>query len=81
MSTLDVVVLTPALPALALVATWWLPWDRWIPWRKLHRTGLGLYALHLSFVAYYFRLPMWMPILVLLTGPTILVVAVVEQRQ
>ncbi len=54
MSTTDWLILAPAIPVIPLFITWWLPWERWIPWAKLPKSVVGSYALYLFFVAYHF---------------------------
>jgi hypothetical protein len=54
MSTLDWLIAVPAIPVAPMVITWWLPWERWIPWGKLPKAFLGPYALYLFFVVYHF---------------------------
>jgi len=53
-SGLDWVILTPAIPAIPLFITGWLPWESWIPWKKIPKAILGPYALYLSFVIWHF---------------------------
>ena len=54
MSTIDWLILAPAVPAVPVFVTWYLPWERWIPWRKLPKGVVGPYALYLFFVAFHF---------------------------
>ena len=54
MSTIDWVTIAPAIPAIPVFVTWYLPWERWIPWRKLPKAVVGPYALYLFFVAFHF---------------------------
>ncbi len=50
MSAIDWLILAPAIPAIPIFVTWWLPWER-IPWAKLPKAVVGPYALYLFFVA------------------------------
>lgn len=52
----DVLVLVPAIPALVLVITWWLPWERWFPWSRVLGFPFVVYAAYLAFASWYFRL-------------------------
>ena len=54
MSTIDWLILSPAIPAIPVFVTWYLPWERWIPWKKLPKAVIGPYALYLFFVAFHF---------------------------
>jgi hypothetical protein len=54
MSTIDCLILAPAIPAIPVFVTWYLPWERWIPWKKLPKAVVGPYALYLFFVAFHF---------------------------
>src|ERR1700746_1697771 len=54
MSNIDWLILAPAIPAIPVFATWYLPWERWIPWGKLPKAIAGPYALYLFFVAFHF---------------------------
>jgi hypothetical protein len=54
MSNIDWLILAPAIPAIPVFATWYLPWERWIPWGKLPKAVAGPYALYLFFVAFHF---------------------------
>ena len=54
MSATDWLILAPAIPAIPVLVTWWLPWERWIPRAKLPKAFVGPYALYLFFVAFHF---------------------------
>lgn len=56
MKTLDVLVFIPLIPALPVLATWYLPWERWIP-TKLSKSVIGPYLLYCAFGAWYFKMP------------------------
>jgi hypothetical protein len=58
MSLLDQLLLAPLWPFFVLAATWWLPWEQWIPWIEL-RSVLGPYLLYASFVAWHFKIAWW----------------------
>jgi hypothetical protein len=50
MSTLDVLILIPLIPAAPLVITWWLPWERWLS-EEVPKYLLGPYLLYAAFAA------------------------------
>jgi hypothetical protein len=79
MSTLDVLIVAPVIPLAPLVLTWWLPWERWIPWGKLPKIVLGPYALYLSFAAWHFKFDWWFTLGTFLVGTVLCVVATLEQ--
>ena len=66
-NTLDVIVFIPLIPALPVLATWYLPWERWIP-RKISKSIIGPYLLYCAFAAWHFRGPWWVVALVGLGG-------------
>src|SRR6266404_3142749 len=54
-STWDVLIMIPLIPLAPIVITWWLPWERWIPWGKLPKAVLGPYLLYASFGSWHFK--------------------------
>ena len=40
MKTANVLVFIPLIPAMPVLATWWLPWERWLP-SKVPKRILG----------------------------------------
>jgi len=58
MTAVDFLVLAPVIPALPVLATWWLPWERWIPWVRFSHF-IGPYLLYGAFAAWYFDLDWW----------------------
>src|ERR1700739_1946552 len=54
----DVLILIPLIPALPVVATWFLPWEDWIP-RKVPKRILAPYLLYCTFAAWHFGFPWW----------------------
>ena len=65
--TLDVIVFIPLIPALPVLATWYLPWERWIP-RTIPKKVIGPYLLYCAFGAWYFEMPWWIVVLVAICG-------------
>lgn len=74
MSAVDVLILAPLIPLAPILITWWLPWERWIPWAKLPKAVLGPYVLYLSFAAWHFDFPKWLVVLTLVVGGILSVV-------
>lgn len=81
MSTLDLLVLLPLIPALLVLFTflWGFPWDRWIPWSKIPKALLGPYIMYAGFAAAYFKLEHWMAIAIAVLGAALSIWAVVEK--
>jgi hypothetical protein len=79
MSKIDVLIAIPALPVVPVLATWWLPWENWIPRWKLPKLLVGSYVLYLSFAAWHFRLPWWI-VMLLVGGGLVLVLMGLEER-
>jgi hypothetical protein len=52
---IDALIVAPVLPLVPILATWWLPWENWIPWGKLPKAILGPYLLYASFVSWHFK--------------------------
>jgi len=74
-STLDVVILVPLIPAAPIFLTPWLPWERWVPWGKLPKAVLGPYLLYAAFAAWYFQLQWWFALGMALVGGVVSVIA------
>jgi hypothetical protein len=78
--TLDVLIFIPLIPALPVIATWFLPWERWIP-RKIPNVFIGPYLIYCSFAIWYFKQPWWFIVLVALWGIVVCVLAVFDVRK
>src|SRR5258707_12584165 len=78
-SGLDTLVLLPLIPLAPLLVTWWLPWERWIPWGKIPKTFMGPYILYAVFAAWYFQLDWWIIGTAAVAGLFLSVLAVVEK--
>jgi hypothetical protein len=81
MSTLDVLILIPLIPVAPIVITWWLPWERWIPWGELPKSLLGPYVLYAAFAAWHFKWPWWSVGILVLAGTVLSVIAVIERAK
>jgi hypothetical protein len=77
MTTLDVIVFVPLVPAMPVIATWWLPWERWLP-EYVPKEILGPYLLYASFAAWYFAMPWWVALVALVFGAVLSAIAIVE---
>ena len=54
MSRTDMLVLIPIIPLFPVIATWFLPWEEWLP-RRIPKLILGPYLLYAAFAAWYLR--------------------------
>lgn len=77
---LDLIVFIPLIPAVPVVITWFLPWERWIP-QRLPKSIIGPYLLYCSFGAWYFDMPWWSIVLVAVWGIGISFVAIYERGE
>jgi len=76
----DVLIFIPLIPAIPAAATWWLPWERWIP-RKVPNKIIGPYLLYCTFAVWHFRAPWWLVGAVALWGIGVCVIAVFDVRK
>jgi len=77
MTNRDVVVFVPLLPGMAVIATWCLPWEQWLP-KYVSKKILGPYLLYVSFAAWYFGVPWRFVLIALVLGTVLSVMAAVE---
>lgn len=63
----DVLIFIPLIPAVPVIATWFLPWERWIP-KRIPKTIIGPYLLYGSFAAWHFRMSSWFILLLAAWG-------------
>jgi hypothetical protein len=80
-STWDVLIMIPLIPLAPIVITWWLPWERWIPWGKLPKVVLGPYLLYASFAAWHFQVGWFVELVTLLAGTVLSAVAIFAQAE
>jgi hypothetical protein len=78
MTTVDVLIAIPVIPLVPIFITWWLPWERWIPWGKLPKLVLGPYVLYVGFAAWHFHFNNWFVLIVIAAGVTLTVIGAVE---
>ena len=79
MTTVDFLVLMPVIPALPVLATWWLPWERWIPWLRFSHV-LGPFVLYGAFAAWYFGIAWWAVLVFAIGGAALTLFAVIAIR-
>ncbi|WP_416243329.1 hypothetical protein ACLSSQ_16990 [Azospira sp. APE16] len=68
MTTTDWLILAPILPLSPVLATWFLPWERWLPWSNVPKLVSGPYLFYGAFVAHWFKAPGWAVLVVFLCG-------------
>ena len=78
MTTVDVLIAIPVIPLVPIFITWWLPWERWIPWGKLPKLVLGPYVLYAGFAAWHFHTSDWFVLIVVVVGLILTVAGAVE---
>jgi hypothetical protein len=76
MTALDIAILLPLIPALAVLITWWLPWERWTGWRRLPKLLLGPYLLYCAFGAWHFHFQWWVAAVTFIVGTVICMLSV-----
>lgn len=80
MTTKDVVVFIPLVPAMPVLATYGLPWERWLP-KYIPKRILGPYLLYASFAAWHFAMPGWVVVVAVMFGLGVCAIAIVESVQ
>ena len=73
----DVLILIPLIPALPILVTWFLPWERWVL-DKIPGKILGPYILYGAFAGWYFGLPWWGVSIFALWGIIVLGLAIIQ---
>jgi len=68
MTPSDVLILIPILPIFFVAITWFLPWERWIPWDELPLHVVGLYLVYAAFAFWHFKFPWWTVVLLVIAG-------------
>lgn len=77
-SVTDVLIAIPVLPLLPVLATWFLPWEDWLP-KKIPKTVLGPYFLYAAFAAWHFKFGFWPVLVAVLLGLVVSFMAIVEK--
>ena len=76
-SVIDVLIFAPLILLIPIVATWWLPWERWLP-AKVPKALLGPYLLYVAFAIWHFKLAWWAVLSVALMGTVFSILALIE---
>ena len=77
-SVTDVLIAIPVLPLLPVIATWFLPWEDWLP-KKIPKAVLGPYFLYAAFAAWHFGFGFWAVFVAVIFGLGLSFVAIVEK--
>lgn len=78
MTFIDWLILIPAIPLIPMAITWWLPWERWIPWGKIPKQ-IGIpYLWYLGGVAWHFRFPWWFVLCLAVTALVVTIYAILD---
>jgi len=64
---IDVLIFIPVIPALPVIVTWYLPWERWNP-KRIPKSIIGPYLLYCSFAAWHFWGSWWVTLPAALWG-------------
>jgi hypothetical protein len=78
--TVDVLTFIPLIPAIPVIALWFLPWENWIP-KIIPKTIIGPHLLYCAFAIWHFKQPWWTVLLVGLMGIAISAAAIFELRK
>jgi hypothetical protein len=76
----DVLVFVSVIPVIPVIATWFLPWELWIP-RKIPKSIIGPYLLYCSFAAWHFNGGFWVVGIVAFLGIVVSVSAAFDLRK
>lgn len=79
MTTVDVLIAIPVIPLVPMFITWWLPWERWIPWGKLPKFVLGPHVLYAAFAAWHFHASAWFVLIMIVAGVVLTIAGGVEE--
>jgi len=76
----DVLIFIPLIPAIPVIATWFLPWERWIP-KKIPKKIIGPYLFYCAFAIWHFKQPWWIVSMAGLGGIAVSAMAIFEVRK
>lgn len=79
-NTVDVLIFIPLIPAIPVIATCFLPWERWIP-RKIPKKIIGPYLLYCAFAIWHFKQPWWIVLMAGLGGIAVSAMAIFDLRK
>jgi len=74
---IDVLIFIPLIPAIPVIATWFLPWERWIP-KKIPKKIIGPYLLYSAFAVWHFKQSWWIVWMAGLGGVVVCAMAIFE---
>jgi hypothetical protein len=74
----DVVLLLPLIPVLAILISWWLPWERWL-FERSPRKIMGPYFLYCALVLWHFHARWWFIALAAVVGAGSLAATIIER--
>ena len=80
MSAIDIAILIPVIPLFPFVVTWWLPWEKWIPWGNIPKRLAAPYLFYVAFTAWHFHMDWWFIALIVFLGGVASAQAMVEYR-
>ena len=78
--TIDVLIFIPLIPAIPVMALWFLPWEGWIP-KIIPKTIIGPYLLYCAFAIWHFKQQWWIVSFVGLWGITVSAMAIFDLRK
>lgn len=78
--TVDVLIFLPLIPAVPVIAFWFLPWERWIP-KIVPEKITGPYLLYGALAIWYFKQPWWAALMVGLMGIGVSAAAIFDLRK
>jgi len=78
--TVDVLIFIPLIPAVPVIAFWFLPWERWIP-KVTSNKVIGPYLIYCAFAIWYFKQPWWIVLMAGVLGITFCAAAIFDLRK
>lgn len=78
LTTFDLVILLPLVPAMAVLISWWLPWERWL-WKRFSKMISGPYFLYCAVVLWHFHAYWLLIALAAIVGAGLSAVAIAER--
>jgi hypothetical protein len=81
LTTLDVFILLPLIPLIALPIIFWFPWEEWFWAREDAKTIGGAYLLYCAIALWHFHARWWLILLVVIVGASLCVIALRTARR
>jgi len=78
--TIDVLIFIPLVPAIPVIAFWFLPWESWIP-KIVPEKIIGPYLLYSAFAIWHFKQSWWAALMVGLMGIGVSAAAIFDLRK